>query len=72
MHLAERRWERLEILGDTPEPRWRASSVFDPSTGQGWMFGGWQDFGATMLSDLWRFDLDSRRWVRACLLADQP
>ena len=72
LHLAERRWERLEILGDTPEPRWRASSVLDPSTGHGWLFGGWQDFGTTMLSDLWRFDPDSNRWIRGCTLAEQP
>ncbi len=74
LHLAERRWERLEIAGDAPESRWRASSVLDPSTGtgQGWMFGGWQGFGATNLRDLWRFDLDSHRWIRGCTLADQP
>jgi len=71
LHLSELRWERLEIVGDVPAPRWRASSVLDPSSGQGWMFGGWQDFGVTNLNDLWRFDVDAKKWIKTCHLADK-
>jgi hypothetical protein len=72
LHLAELRWERLEIEGDAPEPRWRASSVLDPSSSQGWMFGGWQDFGVTNLNDMWRFDINAKKWIKTCSLTDEP
>jgi len=71
LHLAELRWERLEIEGDAPEPRWRASSVLDPSSSQGWMFGGWQDFGVTNLNDMWRFDINAKKWLKTCSLTDE-
>jgi hypothetical protein len=32
------------------------------------MFGGWQDFGSTMLSDMWRFDIGARKWIKTCSL----
>ncbi len=70
LHLAELRWERLQIKGDAPEPRWRASSAFDPLSRRGWMFGGWQGFGSTNLNDMWWFDINAGKWIKTCSLTD--
>ncbi len=64
LNLAERRWEPLEITGPQPEPRWRPSVAYDNVNGEVWMYGGWKDFGNTMLSDTWRFDVQSQRWAQ--------
>ncbi len=57
-------WSRIEAE-TLPSSRWRASVAVDSANDQGYMFGGWRDFGgADVFNDTWSYDLDARRWTQ--------
>ena len=68
---------RLAVSGTPPMARggapavWLPGSVETPADGQMLLFGGMNPITGDT-SELWRFDLDTNRWVRACILAGQP
>ena len=61
-------WDRLP---DGPGPRHRAAMTFDPGRGRFLLFGG-QDERFDLRGDLWSFERDRWRRVRAGLLASKP
>lgn len=67
LDLTDRSWHRLTVA-PTPRSRWRASTVVDPATARGLMFGGWLDFGgAEALDDTWSYDVAAEQWRRIAL-----
>ncbi|MCP4246673.1 MAG: hypothetical protein GY778_06460 [bacterium] len=64
LDLTDRSWRRLTVT-PVPRSRWRASTVVDPATSSGLMFGGWLDFGGVdALDDTWSYDVTAEQWRR--------
>ncbi|TKX21982.1 cupin-like domain-containing protein 4 [Elsinoe australis] len=51
-------WQRLEVTGENPEPRFGAAMSVDGTGGGGWLSGGMSDDG-TVIADCWLWNLDS-------------
>lgn len=63
LDLVAREWSRVDTEV-TPRSRWRASVAVDPDGEQGYMFGGWRDFGGRdAFNDTWAYDLKNRAWT---------
>jgi N-acetylneuraminic acid mutarotase len=63
LDLVAREWSRVDT-DVTPRSRWRASVAVDPDGEQGYMFGGWRDFGGRdAFNDTWAYDLKNRAWT---------
>ncbi|MCK4353499.1 hypothetical protein KAW65_08855 [candidate division WOR-3 bacterium] len=53
-------WEKLNPLGQKPEPRHNSPTVYEPVEHRMIIFGG---EGSTSLKDCWALDLDTLKWT---------
>jgi hypothetical protein len=63
-------WAELRPLGGTPPPRTGYAVVYDSRSGRIILFGGRHD--TAYFSDLWAYDLLSRRWTDVTPLGPRP
>jgi hypothetical protein len=56
------RWNRVQITGPAPAPRWGHSMVYDDIAGKIVLFGGF-DANNKPLNDLWDYDVAAQSWT---------
>lgn len=62
LDLAASQWTQLQPAGDAPAARSNPALVFDPASGQAFLFGGLGRQNAP-LNDLWGLDVASGQWA---------